>query len=486
MKLSFRLFVWVMVLCMVIGACAPLVLYQIKKSPTIVYSAVRLDYDVQDKDNLMEEGHPVTDLTAPDGTELDLFQITSAYVLQSALSGIELSEAVTLSDLRQNITIQRNLTEESLRQQEILNTMLNNNTSGAYEQMAKMTYSYTNSFIVSLKNGFGDEDARVKAEHEDAELALLLDRILIAYNDYLVKTYADATLPGDDISIIDLEELDIPEAVDQLRTALKSLYSYCEKQPETIRAYRSRETGYSLYDLMKQIEMIQEVDVEYLSAYIYANGIARDRDEVIDNHRYNLQVAEAELQEIYENIAAVTTLLDTYKNDEILISSPDSDSTQSAVTNTAYYNDLITRQAENEQLAAEKEIQIKELDTRIAALESARNTVTEKETQEAEEELKRLLTNCQTVNTSVRAQMEEIHGSAFYNMMAEHSAALSTKQGFIQANIKKVGIGLAAGLFIGFVIWGISALVPEFSRNRKQENSFKTPEAQNGKEAENA
>ena len=184
MKLSFRLFVWVMVLCMVIGACAPLVLYQIKKSPTIVYSAVRLDYDVQDKDNLMEEGHPVTDLTAPDGTELDLFQITSAYVLQSALSGIELSEAVTLSDLRQNITIQRNLTEESLRQQEILNTMLNNNNSGAYEQMAKMTYSYTNSFIVSLKNGFGDEDARVKAELEDAELALLLDRILIAYNDY--------------------------------------------------------------------------------------------------------------------------------------------------------------------------------------------------------------------------------------------------------------------------------------------------------------
>ena len=484
MKLSFRLFAWIMVLCMVIGACAPLLLYQIRKSPTTVYSAVNLKYDVIDEEDPEAEAVPVTGLTAPDGTDLDLNEITSAYVLQNALSSIDLSEPISLSNLRQNITIQRILDEDSLRQQEILSAMLENNNSSAYEQMAKVDYQYTNSFIVSLQNGFGDEDSRKKTELTDNELALLLQQVLIAYNDYLVKTYADVSLPGDDISTIEIEELDIPEAVDQLRSALRSLYAYCEEQPENVRAYRSGASGYSLNDLMKNIEMIQEVDVEYLSAYVYANGIARNRDEVIDNHRYSLQVTEAELQEIQENIDAVTKLLDTYKNDEILISTPESDSMQTAMANTAYYNELIKKQAENQQLASEKETEIKELESRIAALESARNTVTEKETQEAEEELQRLLENCSSINTMVREHMEEVHDSAFYKTLAEHSAALSTKQSFIRANIKKVAIGLAAGLFIGFVIWGIAALVPEFSRNRKQENAEKGPEENDGKEAE--
>ena len=484
MKLSFRLFAWVMVLCMIVGICAPLLLYQIRKSPTTVYSAVRLDYTVYDQEGSKDEGHPVTDLSAPDGTKLDLNQITSAYVLQNALSGIELSKPLSLSNLRQNITIQRILDEDSQRQQEILNAMLENNNSGAYDQMAKVNYNYTNSFIVSLRNSFGDEDSRKKTELEDAELGLLLNQILISYNDYLVKTYADAALPGDDISTIDIEELDIPEAVDQLRSALKDLYTYCESQPEDVRAYRSGTSGRSLNDLMKDIEMIQEVDVEYLSAYVYANGIARNRDEVIDNHRYSLEVTKAELQEIQENIEAVTKLLDTYKNDEILISSPDSESTQTAVTNTAYYNELIKKQADNQQLASEKETEIKELESRIGALENARNTVTEKETQEAETELQRLLENCSGINAQIRAHMEEVHESAFYKTMAEHSAALSTKQSFIRTNIKKVAIGLVAGLFIGFVIWGIAALIPEFSKNRKSENSAGDQQENTGKEEE--
>ena len=462
MKTLSRIYAWVLILCVVIGACVPLLMYQVQKKPLTVYSVVKLDYTLEDEKT-------VADLTAPDGEELDLNQITSSYVLQQALDRIELSQPVSLSNLRSNISIQRILTEDSMRQQEILSAMMENNNSGAYEQMANIKRNYINTFIVSLVNGFGDEDARVKVELEDDELSLLLDNILIAYNDYLAKTYADVNLPGDDISVIDIEELDIPEGVDQLRTALRNLYTYCDEKPDYIKAYRSRETGNSLNDLMQNIQLIQTVDVEYLSSYVYANGIARDREEVIDNHRYNLLVAQTELDEINENIAAVTTLLDNYKNDEILISVPESDSMQTAVTNTTYYNDLIQQQAENEKLAAEKEEEITEIQSRIAALVSAEGNVTAAETMEAEEELGRLAEKCREINTQLRNHMEEIFNSSFYNTMAEHSAPLGNQESFVKAIGKKFVIGIAAGAVIGIAIWGVAALIPEFTKGRKKE-----------------
>ena len=46
MKTMRRVFGWVMILCMVVGLCVPLLLYQINKDPLTVFSAVTLTYQV--------------------------------------------------------------------------------------------------------------------------------------------------------------------------------------------------------------------------------------------------------------------------------------------------------------------------------------------------------------------------------------------------------------------------------------------------------
>ncbi len=95
MKLRKRLFAWVLVLCMVVGVCAPLLLYQFTKAPLTVSSVVTLRYEApkeEYREGLKDgtywlqdvEFEQVNDLTAPDGTDLDLNQITSSYVLQTA------------------------------------------------------------------------------------------------------------------------------------------------------------------------------------------------------------------------------------------------------------------------------------------------------------------------------------------------------------------------------------------------------------------
>ena len=101
MKLKKRIFAWVLVLCLTLGACAPLLLYQFSHSMLTVSSVVTLNYNVPVKNGYTA----VKDLTAPDGKELDLNQISSSYVLQNAIKEIKLQdeELVTVMPINFNI-----------------------------------------------------------------------------------------------------------------------------------------------------------------------------------------------------------------------------------------------------------------------------------------------------------------------------------------------------------------------------------------------
>ena len=204
MKLKKRVFAWVLVLCLIVGVCAPLLLYQFTKAPLTVSSVVTLRYEapVASDAKAIREGRktlkeaelkPVTDLTAPDGTELDLNQITSSYVLQTVLDNMTLSKPITADVLRNNIGIRTVLTEESQRTREALAGLADAKNAEAYNQLQTAEMKYENRFIVTLTNGFGEEDSRVKYELKDTELKLLLDRILTVYNEYLVRTYGCET-----------------------------------------------------------------------------------------------------------------------------------------------------------------------------------------------------------------------------------------------------------------------------------------------------
>ena len=94
-RIKARIFAWVMILCMLVGVCVPLVLYQIRKPELTVSSVVTLRYSLPNPEyeeaqkagdlaalRELEPELPVADLTAPDGEELDLSVVTSAPVLR--------------------------------------------------------------------------------------------------------------------------------------------------------------------------------------------------------------------------------------------------------------------------------------------------------------------------------------------------------------------------------------------------------------------
>ena len=133
-------YLWLMILFVAIGLFIPAASYFMTKPPLTVSSAVTLNYTVPDERN-HEEPKPVTDLTAPDGEPLDLNQLTSSYVLQNALSGLELSVPISIENLRSNITIDRIPTERSNQQMELVSKMIADKNSELYQQL--QTFRFT-------------------------------------------------------------------------------------------------------------------------------------------------------------------------------------------------------------------------------------------------------------------------------------------------------------------------------------------------------
>lgn len=480
-KTKKRLFTWVLVLCLVVGICAPLLLYQFSKPELTVSSVVTLRYEapvardaaaIRAGTKTLSEAKfdQVTDLTAPDGTELDLNQITSAYVLQTALDGMTLSKPITAGVLRNNIQIRTILTEESQRTKEALAGLAEAKNADVYNQLQSAQMSYQNRFVVSLTNGFGDEDSTVKTELTDAELKLLLGRILAIYNDYLVRTYADIRLPEDAISVIDTEELDVLDSLDQLRSGIDKLYDYCNEKTNTVKAYRSWQTGRSLEDWMETLKTFKSINVDYLYSMVSENAITNDKTTLLTGWKYLLRAAQNELDEVNERITETAALLKNYKNDEVIVSMQESDAAKSTKASTQYYNSLILQQAKDYEKVAELKTTIADYTDRITRMNDATQTEV---TDEVKAELARSVASAQALYTQINAHMEELFESPLYKTYEDHSAPQGKLQSFLAANAKKMIIGGVAGAVIACGLWFLAALLPEFSKNRKEEEGGK-------------
>ena len=455
MKAQCRRFLWLMLLFAVAGVSVALLFYQFNQKPSQVSSVVTLKYDVN--------GAPVTDLTAPDGTKLDLSQFTSSYVLNNALSGLKLSKPVSVEALRNNLEIRMITTEDTRRQQELISEMIDGKSNEGYKQAGTLELKYQNNFLVSLRNDFSSEESRKKVELTNEELQVLLERVILSYNEYLCRTYADLKLPGDAFSVIDYNSLDILESLDQISAGVDELYSYCAAKPAAVRKYRSWRTGHSLEDLMRSLRTVQDVDINYLRSYVEFEAVTNDAETILTKYRYQLRQQEMRIDELQQKIATTGDILNTYKNDSVLVSSQDNATSLSTGTTTEYYNELIASQAQNYEKLAELSASCEILSARIAKMEEAEY---EQASQEVMNQVAIVFDDVQMLYQTIFEQMTEISGRPFCTNFIDHTAAQGKTDSFLKAGSKNMLIGAGAGIMIAFVWWFMAALLPELMNEK--------------------
>lgn len=480
MKSQRRVFAWVTVLCILIGICAPLILYPLTKAELTVSSVVNLRYEAPVKVTVTDrngkesrvvpdnpEYEQVSDLSAPDGGELDLNQITSSYVLQTALDGMTLSQPITANNLRTNIRIQTVMTEESRRTQEALAGLAEIKNAGAYTALQEAEILYEPRFVVSLSNGFteeGSENPLNKKELKPEELRQVLDRVLTVYNDYLVRTYADLRLPEDQFSVIDIQEMDIQDSLDRLRAGLDALVDYGSGKSDTIRAYRSWRTGRSLTDWTETLATFREINADDLYSRVTADNITGNRGTLLTSFRYLLRDAKASLQMLQGQMEETAKTLKNYKNDNVYITMQESDGFRNTSMTTDYYNRKITEQAENYRAAAELQYTIADYERRVSLLERDEGTPV---TAETLAELEKTLEAAKSLYAGLREHMEEVFDSPLYTNYAEHSVPQGKETNFLVASLKKMLLGGAAGAVIALGIWFLKGLAKEMQDSRE-------------------
>ena len=333
---------------------------------------------------------------------------------------------------------------------------------------------YGIGFMADAFDRFGDPEAEMKIELTDSELRQLLDRILTAYNEYLVKTYADVKLPDDKLSAIDIDKLDILESLEQMRNALNSLYNYCDLKSDSLKAFRSSRDGRNLRDWMQMIRMTRSISVNYLYSYAYSNMIVRDHETVKTSYRYQKRNSDLSLKSVQKNSDDNQDMITNYMNDKIFVSSQDSDTTRSTNATTDYYNGLILQQANYYTQLADLNIQIADLDDILTMLDDNTKSVASNQMLgEAEEELKKTMDACIAVYEGVKDHMAELFASSYYTTFTEHTLPQEKQAGFLAANLKKIIIFGAAGAVIACGLWFLAGLIPEMKKNRKDESTGK-------------
>ena len=301
----------------------------------------------------------------------------------------------------------------------------------------------------------------------DAELRNLLNQVLQSYNDYLAKTYANMYLPADEVSIIDVDSLDIMESLDLLQSAMNSLYEYCDSKPDEIKAYRSWKDGRSLEDLEDYISTIQSVNIDYLYSYVYANSLALDRDAMLSKYQYQLRSAKQELSEINGNIATMKSIIDSYKPDVISVDNQTSDTSKTTKVTTDFYNELVLSLAEEYEKAAQKEIKIADLEDKMSALEVQ---AAQGDAASVKEELQKAVDMCAGAYKQVYDHMQEVVERPFYTSYTDFTSAQGSSIGFLGSNLKKMVLGGAVGAFLACGLWFVSAFAAELKRGSRKED----------------
>lgn len=453
-----RIYAWLIILCMLVGLAAPLLMAELADRPESVTAVITFNYPDADK------------LIAPDETPLDLNYITSSYILQNALNRTKLSKPITVSALANNIKLERLLTEGTRQNLEVMSQKQDKLTNQVPE-VEEVKYNYESQVILTLANDFGDKDSKKKIRLEGGELATLLNNITEEYNAYFFEKYSTFVLPDEDITNVDMSSLDYIERLDTMLSVLNRLDKYCtDAEKEDYLDYRSKKDGMSFKNIHDCIQLVKDIDVDYLYAYVFYNCIAIDRLTTVTKYEYSMRNMQHAMSILLDNISTNEGVIANYKNDNILVASEDGNTTTISTSVTDYYNELISKQADFYLEKAETQNDIDNLNDKIIGFKNSISSSSQ--LNYVETELSTIYDICKELYSLTVQHADEIISSDFFrDSYISIIGAQYTAQGFMSpATLKKAVIGAVVGAVLAVVAWCCDGLVMEFKlSNRKKE-----------------
>ncbi len=274
----------------------------------------------------------------PDGNKFDVNSLKNPFVIESALTklGYPLDE---LEIIRQSISIEEIIPSDAIDRIITYKSVYENATSGALsaaQAMLDVTY-YPTQYKVKFNYS--------QTTFENEEAVEIFNTILDCYRDYFFETYGYNKALGSAVTVLDYTKYDYAESVDVFDSTLLTLKNYVSHlaEEDTTR-FRSANTGYTFSDLSEAIKTIQEMDLDRISSYVTVNNVTKDKDSLIDYYQYRIDALNREKAIASENLKTISSSIETYQKDTIMVFGNGTDSTNTQETKLSEQYDSLIRQ----------------------------------------------------------------------------------------------------------------------------------------------
>lgn len=260
----------------------------------------------------------------PDGTQFDILQLKSPYVIEKALEELALTNSgLKLDEIRRNIDITPIVPDDVSQRAE---TILKQGQEFVYYPSEyKITYKINKAF--SYSQGIQ-----------------LVEEIISQYKKYFYMLYSDVKTVENTISNVDLSNYDYPDIVEIINKQVESVQELLESKAEEGSGFRSSNTGYTFTDLSRSYDVLKNVDITKLESLVNTNTLTKDREKLIKDYEYRVKRMELEMAKKSSEAEEARKLMDQYKKEDYVLL-PDALGGQIKTENTSSYYSTLAEMA---------------------------------------------------------------------------------------------------------------------------------------------
>lgn len=393
----------------------------------------------------------------PNGGIFDVNKIKSTLVIDNALADLGWTDQ-DVEEIRANLKLEGVIPDSVKQQIAVINTVAED-AAEYYTNIEDLDY-FPSRYTVTLQRCKG---------MSGSDTSELLNAILLSYKEFFMDSYADMSVLGTAVSVLNVESYDYLQAADMIENGIDTMEAYVTAKQEQAPDFRANSTGLSFSDLANSIDAVRQLDLNNFISFVQSNNLTKDAGVQVDYYSYQIRQYNLEIQELQSQLADVERTIQAYEKDPVIVMS-----NQDSVTETSQKNEYYDRLLANK-LELNRKISVLNTSMNRAyeiMLSINNNTVTasEEDYNYANDLLQGLLATVDTWSGLVQKTAAEYYETKLYASAYRIAIpAQYTSAGGVGDLIKAMLLGGGAAALLVIVIWGIFGIKEEIVRVHRYE-----------------
>ena len=365
----------------------------------------------------------------PDGSQFDISQLKSPYVIEHALKEIDMINiGIKPDEIRRKIDITPIIPNDVAQRAETLIKQGNEYTY--YPSEYKITYKVNKAF--SYNQGIS-----------------LVETIISKYQEYFYTLYSDIKTIDNTIGNLDYSTYDYPDIVQVMTLQIQGIQEFLDEKTKEDGNFRSSETSYNFADLNRSFDILKTVDTSKLESLVNTNTLTKDRIKLIKDYEYKVKRMELDQAKKNSEAEEARRLMDQFKKEDFVLI-PDGSGSELRTENTqSYYNTLaetaINASIEATALQHEIEYYKKEIERLVAVTEAINVHLIEEADQLIESIKTKLVGLIEVTNDTIEDYYSYKYGKSIRQLApAEMVSSINI--------FMTLGIAFVLGLIIGMIV----------------------------------